>query len=64
MGRCSASCCPRGRRWTRSHGKVLALGGSCDGKPGFRGPEEMGLYFTYVRDLDGNKLCAYRIGQA
>ena len=41
---------------------ALALGGTSEGEPGVRGPEEMGLYFAYVRDLDGNKLCAYRIG--
>ncbi|MDK2756030.1 MAG: VOC family protein [Blastomonas fulva] len=41
------------------HAKVLALGGSCDGPPGYRGPEAAGAYFAYARDLDGNKLCAY-----
>jgi catechol 2,3-dioxygenase-like lactoylglutathione lyase family enzyme len=41
------------------HARVLELGGTCDGPPGFRGPEELGAYFAYVRDLDGNKLCAY-----
>jgi catechol 2,3-dioxygenase-like lactoylglutathione lyase family enzyme len=45
------------------HAKVLALGGTCEGKPGVRGPEEAGFYFAYMRDLDGNKLCAYRLGQ-
>ena len=44
------------------HARVLALGGTCEGEPGMRGPEEMGMYFAYVRDLDGNKLCVYRIG--
>jgi len=33
--------------------KALDLGGSCEGAPGQRGP----YYSTYVRDLDGNKLC-------
>lgn len=46
----------------RFHEKVLALGGTCEGAPGLRGPEEMGFYFTYVRDLDGNKLCAFKLG--
>lgn len=41
------------------HAKVLTLGGSDDGAPGYRGPEEVAAYFAYVRDLDGNKLCAY-----
>jgi catechol 2,3-dioxygenase-like lactoylglutathione lyase family enzyme len=39
------------------HAKALELGGQCEGEPGERagGP----AYFAYVRDLDGNKLCAY-----
>lgn len=45
------------------HAKALELGGSCDGAPALRGPDELGYYFAYVRDLDGNKLCAYRIGR-
>ncbi|RMF12473.1 MAG: VOC family protein [Alphaproteobacteria bacterium] len=44
------------------HKLALELGGSDEGAPGLRGPEEMNLYFAYVRDLDGNKLCAYKIG--
>lgn len=37
--------------------KALALGGTCEGKPGFR-PENAssGFYAGYFRDLDGNKL--------
>lgn len=38
------------------HAKALELGGACDGPPGLRGP---GLWFSYFRDLDGNKLCAF-----
>lgn len=40
--------------------KALALGGTCEGKPGFR-PEdaERGFYASYFRDLDGNKLNAF-----
>jgi catechol 2,3-dioxygenase-like lactoylglutathione lyase family enzyme len=38
------------------HALGLSLGGTCDGPPGVRGP---GLYFSYFRDLDGNKLCAF-----
>jgi predicted enzyme related to lactoylglutathione lyase len=41
------------------HAKVLELGGSCEGPPGERFP---GGYFAYARDLDGNKLAAYKIG--
>lgn len=44
------------------HAKALALGGTCDGPPGLRGGEEVGAFFAYFRDLDGNKLCAYRWG--
>ncbi|MGD9714208.1 MAG: VOC family protein, partial [Thermomicrobiales bacterium] len=45
-----------------SHGAVdefyaaaLANGGTDEGKPG---PRSVG-YFAYVRDPDGNKICAY-----
>lgn len=40
--------------------KALALGGTDEGPPGYRGPEEGGAYFAYFRDLEGNKLCAFR----
>jgi catechol 2,3-dioxygenase-like lactoylglutathione lyase family enzyme len=38
------------------HAKALSLGGRNEGAPGVRGPD---MYFSYFRDLDGNKLCAY-----
>lgn len=38
------------------HAKAVEMGGSPEGGPGERGP---GWWFAYVRDLDGNKLCAY-----
>ena len=41
------------------HAAALRLGGTDEGAPGERGP---GYYFSYFRDLDGNKLCAYRVG--
>jgi len=41
------------------YAKALALGGTDEGAPGERGP---GFYFAYFRDLDGNKLCAYKFG--
>ncbi|MCP1471379.1 catechol 2,3-dioxygenase-like lactoylglutathione lyase family enzyme [Sphingobium sp. OAS761] len=41
------------------HAKAISLGGACEGAPGERQP---GAYFSYFRDLDGNKLCAYCIG--
>lgn len=39
---------------------ALELGGTCEGKPGFR-PEgnNKGFYGGYFRDLDGNKLNAF-----
>lgn len=42
--------------------KAISLGGSCEGKPGFRPEEETsGFYAGYFRDLDGNKLNAFCI---
>ena len=47
------------------HAKALELGGSCEGPPGLRGEEgPMAFYGAYFRDLDGNKLCAFRVGPA
>lgn len=44
------------------HAKALELGGTCEGPPGLRGPEEAGNFAAYFRDLDGNKLCAISFG--
>jgi predicted lactoylglutathione lyase len=45
------------------HAKALQLGGSCEGKPGLRGPEGPNAFYgAYFRDLDGNKLCACHFG--
>jgi catechol 2,3-dioxygenase-like lactoylglutathione lyase family enzyme len=47
------------------HAKALELGGTCEGPPGLRGEEgPQAFYGAYFRDLDGNKLCAFRIGPA
>lgn len=47
------------------HAKALELGGSCEGSPGVRGDDgDQAFYGAYFRDLDGNKLCAFRIGPA
>lgn len=47
------------------HARALELGGSCEGAPGVRGEEgPQAFYGAYFRDLDGNKLCAFRIGPA
>lgn len=40
------------------HSAGLAAGGSDDGPPGLRGAVP-NAYGAYVRDPDGNKLCAY-----
>lgn len=45
------------------HAKAMELGGACEGEPGWRGPEG-GFYGAYFRDLDGNKLCVFRMGPA
>jgi catechol 2,3-dioxygenase-like lactoylglutathione lyase family enzyme len=42
------------------HAKALELGGTCEGPPGPRG--SFGT-FAYFRDLDGNKLAAFVMGQ-
>jgi catechol 2,3-dioxygenase-like lactoylglutathione lyase family enzyme len=41
------------------HAKALELGGADDGAPGLRAPT---FFFSYFRDLDGNKICAYNVG--
>lgn len=43
------------------HAKALELGGQDEGAPGQRTPT---FYGAYVRDLDGNKLCAFVTGPA
>lgn len=42
------------------HAKALELGGADEGAPGPRGP---GFYAGYFRDLDGNKLNAFYMGE-
>ena len=47
------------------YAKAIELGGTCEGPPGLRGEEgPQAFYGAYFRDLDGNKLCAFRIGPA
>lgn len=41
------------------HAQALALGGTCEGTPGERGP---GFYMAYFRDLDGNKFAVCKLG--
>jgi catechol 2,3-dioxygenase-like lactoylglutathione lyase family enzyme len=40
------------------HAAALAHGGVDEGKPGPR-PADASNYLAYVRDLDGNKICAH-----
>ncbi|MFN3512192.1 MAG: VOC family protein [Phenylobacterium sp.] len=42
------------------HAAALANGGTCEGPPGPRGVP--GFYGAYFRDLDGNKLCVFKMG--
>lgn len=48
------------------HAMGVANGGTtCENPPGIREMGEMKMYLAYLRDLDGNKLCAlYRIPRA
>jgi len=43
--------------------KAIALGATCEGKPGLRGEME-GFYAGYFRDLDGNKLNAFHMNMS
>jgi catechol 2,3-dioxygenase-like lactoylglutathione lyase family enzyme len=43
-----------------AHAAALAAGGTCEGPPGQRLDNFYGAYF---RDPDGNKLCAFYMGQ-
>jgi len=45
----------------RMHAKALSLGGVDEGAPGPRG--QTGGYFGYFRDLDGNKLAVFMMGE-
>lgn len=44
----------------RMHAKALALGCKCEGEPGPRGAFGE---FSYIRDLDGNKLAFFHTGR-
>ena len=45
------------------YAKAIELGASCEGPPGVCGEEgDQAFYGAYFRDLDGNKLAAFRIG--
>lgn len=44
------------------HARALSLGGTDEGAPGIRGGEGSPAYFAYMRDPEGNKLCAFVFG--
>ncbi len=47
------------------YARALELGATDEGPPGVRGEEgPQAFYGAYFRDLDGNKLAAFRIGPA
>lgn len=47
------------------HAAAMAAGAIDEGAPGVRGEEgPQAFYGAYFRDLDGNKLCAFRVGPA
>ena len=64
-GNMAAIACDSRERVDALYNKALELGGSDEGPPGVRGEEgDQAFYGAYFRDLDGNKLCAFRIGPA
>lgn len=44
------------------HEIALKAGGTSEGSGGER-PEGSGVYYSYIRDLDGNKICAFTNNQ-
>ena len=49
----------------RLYAKAIELGGTDEGPAGLRGDEGAHAFYAgYFRDLDGNKLCAFRAGPA
>ncbi|MDR3509093.1 MAG: VOC family protein [Caulobacteraceae bacterium] len=43
----------------KTYATAIAQGATCEGAPGLRGGEFYGAYF---RDLDGNKICVFKVG--
>jgi len=64
-GNMAAIACDTREKVDALYAKALELGGTDEGPPGVRGEEgSQAFYGAYFRDLDGNKLCAFRIGPA
>ena len=64
-GNMAAIACDSRSKVDALHAKALELGGTDEGPPGLRGEEgPQAFYGAYFRDLDGNKLGAFRIGPA
>jgi catechol 2,3-dioxygenase-like lactoylglutathione lyase family enzyme len=64
-GNMTAIACPTRAKVDAIHSRAMELGASDEGAPGLRGEEgPQAFYGAYFRDLDGNKLCAFRIGPA
>jgi catechol 2,3-dioxygenase-like lactoylglutathione lyase family enzyme len=64
-GNMASIACDSRARVDSLYAKAMELGGSDEGPPGVRGDEgPQAFYGAYFRDLDGNKLCAFRIGPA
>ena len=43
------------------HSRAIALGGTNEGDPGYRGDPKFGYYFGYFRDPDGHKFAVFNI---
>lgn len=64
-GTMTALVCDTRDRVAALYNRALELGGTSEGEPGLRGDEgPQAFYGAYFRDLDGNKLCAFRVGPA
>lgn len=61
----AAIACDKRDRVDAFYSKAMELGASDEGAPGLRSPEgDQAFYAAYMRDPDGNKLCAFCSGPA